>query len=47
MLLVSGRQIFNAQPTLHGSPFGAVNDPSIIAMEAVEDGDMMKDVKRM
>ncbi|KPH06524.1 hypothetical protein CO657_27895 (plasmid) [Rhizobium acidisoli] len=42
VLLFSGLQIFNAHPALYWGQYGADNDPSFIAMEAVEDGDRAK-----
>ena len=42
VLLMSGLQIFNAHPALYWGQYGADNDPSFIAMEAVEDGDQVK-----
>jgi thiosulfate reductase cytochrome b subunit len=47
VLLISGLQIFNAHPSLYWGQYGADNDPSIIAMEAVEDGDTAKGVTRI
>ena len=42
VLLFSGLQIFNAHPALYWGQYGADNDPSFIAMEAVEGGDQAK-----
>ncbi|ANL37507.1 cytochrome b/b6 domain-containing protein [Rhizobium phaseoli] len=42
VLLFSGLQIFNAHPALYWGQYGADNDPSFIAMEAVEDGARVK-----
>ncbi|ARM15942.1 MULTISPECIES: cytochrome b/b6 domain-containing protein [Rhizobium] len=42
VLLFSGLQIFNAHPALYWGQYGADNDPSFIAMEAVEDGAQVK-----
>lgn len=47
VLLISGLQIFNAHPSLYWGRYGADNDPSIIAMEALEDGDTVKGVTRI
>lgn len=47
VLLFSGLQIFNAHPTLYWGQYGADNDPSFIAMEAVQDGDAVKGVTRV
>lgn len=47
LLLFSGLQIFNAHPSLYWGQYGADNDPSIIAMEAVQDGDAIKGVTRI
>lgn len=47
ILLFSGLQIFNAHPELYWGQFGADNDPSILSMEAVEDGDAIKGVTRI
>ena len=42
VLLFSGLQIFTAHPALYWGQYGADNDPSFIAMEAVEDGARVK-----
>ncbi len=47
VLLFSGFQIFNAHPTLYWGQYGADNDPSFIAMEAVVDGERMKGLTRI
>jgi thiosulfate reductase cytochrome b subunit len=47
VLLFSGLQIFNAHPSLYWGQYGADNDPSFIAMEAVGDGDAVKGVTRI
>ena len=47
VLIISGLQIFNAHPSLYWGQYGADNDPSIIAMEALEDGDTVKGVTRI
>lgn len=47
VLLFSGLQIFNAHPALYWGQYGADNDPSFIAMEAVQDGDRVKGMTRI
>jgi len=44
ILLFSGLQIFNAHPALYWGQYGADNDPSIISIGAVQDGDAIKGV---
>jgi thiosulfate reductase cytochrome b subunit len=40
-------QIFNAHPSLYWGMYGADNDPSILSMEAVENGDTVKGVTKI
>jgi thiosulfate reductase cytochrome b subunit len=47
LLLFSGLQIFNAHPALYWGQYGADNDPSILSMEAVEEGDAIKGITRI
>jgi thiosulfate reductase cytochrome b subunit len=47
ILLFSGLQIFNAHPALYWGQYGADNDPSLISMEAAQDGDALKGVTRI
>ncbi|MEB2847867.1 hypothetical protein GAO09_12220 [Rhizobiales bacterium RZME27] len=47
VLLFSGLQIFNAHPSLYWGQYGADEDLSFIAMQAVEDGDTVKGVTRI
>lgn len=47
VLLFSGLQIFNAHPALYWGQYGADNDPSVLSMEAAEDGDTTKGVTRI
>ncbi len=47
VLLFSGLQIFNAHPSLYWGQYGADDDPSFIAMQAVEDGDAVKGLTRI
>lgn len=47
VLLFSGLQIFNAHPALYWGQYGADNDPSFVAMEAVQDGDRTKGMTRI
>jgi thiosulfate reductase cytochrome b subunit len=47
VLLFSGLQIFNAHPSLYWGQYGADNDPSFIAMQAVQDGDAVKGTTRI
>ncbi|TWF52188.1 cytochrome b/b6 domain-containing protein [Neorhizobium alkalisoli] len=47
VLLFSGLQIFNAHPSLYWGMYGADNDPSILSMEAVENGDTVKGVTKI
>lgn len=44
ILLFSGLQIFNAHPALYWGQYGADNDPSVISIGAVQDGDALKGV---
>ncbi|WP_313606095.1 cytochrome b/b6 domain-containing protein [Rhizobium sp.] len=47
VLLFSGLQIFNAHPALYWGQYGADNDPSVLSMEAVEEGDAIKGKTRI
>lgn len=47
VLLFSGLQIFNAHPALYWGQYGADSDPSVLSMEAAEDGDVIKGVTRI
>lgn len=47
VLLFSGLQIFNAHPALYWGQYGADNDPSVLSMEAVEEGDVIKGKTRI
>lgn len=47
LLLFSGLQIFNAHPALYWGQYGADNDPSVLSLEAAEDGDRIRGVTRI
>ncbi len=47
ILLFSGLQIFNAHPALYWGQYGADGDPSIVSMQAVENGDVTKGITRI
>ncbi|AYD04669.1 cytochrome b/b6 domain-containing protein [Neorhizobium sp. NCHU2750] len=47
VLLFSGLQIFNAHPALYWGQYGADSDPSVLSMEAEEEGDAMRGVTRI
>jgi thiosulfate reductase cytochrome b subunit len=47
VLLFSGLQIFNAHPSLYWGQYGADNDPSVLSMEAAEEGDGIRGVTRI
>jgi len=44
ILLFSGLQIFNAHPALYWGQYGADNDPSVMSIGAVQDGDAIRGV---
>jgi thiosulfate reductase cytochrome b subunit len=47
ILLFSGLQIFNAHPALYWGQYGADNDPSILSLQAADDGDVVKGITRI
>jgi thiosulfate reductase cytochrome b subunit len=46
-LLLSGLQIFNAHPALYWGQYGANNDPSVLSIDAQEDGETIKGITRI
>jgi thiosulfate reductase cytochrome b subunit len=47
LLLLSGLQIFNAHPALYWGRYGANNDPSILSIDAEEEGETIRGVTRI